>query len=216
MSTFAVLPVKRFGLAKQRLSAELEPTLRRQLAEAMVGDVLAALAACEAITQTLVVTNEPRVRELAAEHGARSASDPEERGQSPATEIGIGLALDEHFQRVLLVPGDCPALDPAELADLLARASPPPSVVIVPDRHGTGTNALLLNPPDAIAPTFGSGSFRRHRDRAFAAGAEAQVRKLPSLVLDVDTPRDLQALREALDSRPGHARKTRAVLSRLS
>lgn len=216
MSTLAILPVKRFELAKQRLSADLEPALRLRLAEAMVSDVLVALAACESITQTLVVTNEPRVRELAAEHEARAVPDPHETGQSPAVQIGIELALDERFRRVLLVPGDCPALDPAELEQLLASASPPPSMVIVPDRHGTGTNALLLDPPNAIYPTFGPGSFRRHRDRAFAVGAEAHVRQLPSLLLDVDTPRDLQALREALDARPGHASMTRAVLSGLA
>jgi len=216
MRTLAVLPVKRFELAKQRLSAGLDPALRLRLAEAMVSDVLLALSSCDAIGQTLVVTNEPRVLTLAAERGARAASDPTESGQSQAAQIGIDLALEEGFPRVLLVPGDCPALDPSELDDLLAAPSPPPSMVIVPDRHGTGTNALLLSPPDAIGPTFGPGSFRRHTGRAFAVGAEAQVRELPSLLLDVDTPRDLHALREALvDLRPGCAGHTRAVLAAL-
>ncbi|MGI8556904.1 MAG: 2-phospho-L-lactate guanylyltransferase [Solirubrobacteraceae bacterium] len=216
MSTLAVLPVKRFELAKQRLSADLEPAVRRRLAEAMVSDVLAALTVCGSIDATLVVTNEPRVLELAADCGARTARDPEESGQSAAAQVGIQLALAEDFKRVLLVPGDCPALDPAELDELLgADAGAAPNVVIVPDRHRTGTNALLLDPPDAIAPTFGPGSFRRHRDRAFAVGAEAQVRELASLLLDVDTPRDLEALREALDARAGHASRTRAVLSGL-
>ncbi len=220
MPTLAVLPVKRFELAKQRLSADLEPAVRRRLAEAMVSDVLAALNLCGSIDATLVVTNEPRVLELAAECGARTAPDPQESGQSAAAQVGIKLALAENFRRVLLVPGDCPALDPAELDELLgasagAGAGATANVVIVPDRHRTGTNALLLDPPDAIAPTFGPGSFRRHRDRAFAVNAEAQVRELPSLLLDVDTPRDLEALREALDARAGHAARTRAVLSEL-
>ena len=68
--------------------------------------------------------------------------------------------------RALLVPGDCPALDPGEVSALLAHTAP---VVIVPDRHGTGTNALLLAPPDAIAPSFGPGSFARHAALAGAA-----------------------------------------------
>ena len=38
----------------------------------------------------------------------------------------------------------------------LARMRPG-RVGVVPDRHGTGTNALLLAPADAIGPAFGAG-----------------------------------------------------------
>ncbi len=68
----------------------------------------------------------------------------------------------------------------------------------MPDRHGTGTNALLLSPPNAIAPAFGPGSFERHRRLALAAGLRVIVAGPPSLVLDVDTREDLAALREIL------------------
>jgi 2-phospho-L-lactate guanylyltransferase len=88
-------------------------------------------------------------------------------------------------------------------------------VVIVPDRHGTGTNALLLRPPDAIVPSFGDGSFARHVAGAEAASGPPRVAELPSLVLDVDTPGDLAALREALSARSAGAVRTRAVLERL-
>ena len=62
-----------------------------------------------------------------------------------AAELGIEAAAARGAERVLLVPGDCPALDPKELDALLDKRSPAPSVVVVPDRHGTGTNALLLD-----------------------------------------------------------------------
>jgi 2-phospho-L-lactate guanylyltransferase len=133
--------------------------------------------------------------------------DPDEAGQSAAAERGIEAALALGAERVLLVPGDCPALDPAEVGGLLA--DPQPGTVIVPDRHGTGTNALLLAPPTAIAPAFGPGSFARHRA---LAGEAARVAELPSLGLDVDTPGDLAALRAALAARPGGAARTRALL----
>jgi 2-phospho-L-lactate guanylyltransferase len=116
---------------------------------------------------------------------------------------------------VLLVPGDCPALDPQEVGTLLESRADPPQVVIVPDRHGSGTNALLLAPPDAVAPSFGAGSLARHAARARAASATVKVRDVPSLGLDVDTPDDLAALRAALDTRPSLARRTREVLERL-
>ena len=117
-------------------------------------------------------------------------------------------------ERALLVPGRLPGARPDELSRLLARR-PAPSVVIVPDRHGSGTNALLLTPPSAIAPSFGAGSFARHAACARAAGATVKVCDLPSLGLDVDTPDDLAALRSALDARPETAARTRAVLDRL-
>jgi 2-phospho-L-lactate guanylyltransferase len=211
--TLAILPVKRFQLAKQRLSAELTPEFRGDLAEAMVADVLSALAACEAIEATLVVTNEERVTDLARESGAEAVADPHESGQSAAVAVGVARAVADGYDRALLVPGDCPALDPAELDGLLGDARERTSVVIVPDRHGIGTNGLLLTPPNALAPTFGPGSCRRHRERAAAAGAACRVAQIPSLLLDVDTPRDLEALREALEIRGGHAARTRAVLA---
>jgi 2-phospho-L-lactate/phosphoenolpyruvate guanylyltransferase len=212
MRTLAVLPVKRFQLAKQRLSAELSPDFRQALAEAMITDVLSALAACRAIEATLVVTNEPTVAALAAVHGADVTGDPHESGQSAAAAVGLARAVAEGYDRALLVPGDCPAIDPDELTGLLGEGRPGPTVVIVPDRHGLGTNALVLSPPNAIAPTFGPGSCRRHEERAAAAGARCRVAQVPSLLLDIDTPRDLEVLREALEIRSGHAERTRHVL----
>jgi 2-phospho-L-lactate guanylyltransferase len=88
--------------------------------------------------------------------------------------------------------------------------------VIVPDRHGTGTNALLLAPPGALAPSFGEGSFARHVALARAAGAALEVAEIRSLGLDVDTPGDLAALRAALAQRPGGAPRTRAALERMA
>jgi 2-phospho-L-lactate/phosphoenolpyruvate guanylyltransferase len=212
MRTLAVLPVKRFALAKQRLTAELTTGFRQALAEAMVADVLSALAACEAIEATLVVTNEPAVATLAHAVGAVAIADPHESGQSAAAAVGLARAVAEGYERALLVPGDCPAIDPDELAGLLGDTRPGTTVVIVPDRHGLGTNALLLSPPNALAPTFGPGSCRRHQERAAAAGAVCRVAQVPSLLLDVDTPRDLEVLREALEIRSGQAERTRAVL----
>lgn len=212
MRTLAVLPVKRFGLAKQRLSAELSAGFRQSLSEAMITDVLSALAACAAVEAILVITGEPTVAALAQAHDAVVIADPHESGQSAAAAVGQARAVAEGYDRALLVPGDCPAIDPDELTGLLAEGRPGKTVVIVPDRHGLGTNALLLSPPDVVAPTFGPGSCRRHQGRAAAAGAVCRVVQVPSLLLDIDTPQDLEVLRESLQLRGGHAEQTRAVL----
>jgi 2-phospho-L-lactate guanylyltransferase len=216
MRTAVVLPVKRFTAAKQRLGEAVGGEDRRELAAAMVGDVLQALAAVDAVDEVLVVTAEEQAAEAATHAGAVVVHDPAEAGQSAAAEVGVRIVRERGAERALLVPGDCPALDPAEIDVLLARyAAPAPAVAIVPDRHGRGTNALLLTPPEALAPAFGPGSLARHAARASAAGALVKVAQAPSLELDVDTPGDLAALREALSRRPGAAPRTRRVLERL-
>jgi 2-phospho-L-lactate guanylyltransferase len=213
--TAAVLPIKSFSRAKQRLGDAVGSVDRRELAAAMAADVLGALAAVPQIGEVVVVTAEPLAARAAEAAGATVLDDPAETGQSAAAGRGIDAVVARGADRVLLVPGDCPVLDPGELGRLLGRPSDPPHVVIVPDRHGSGTNALLLTPPEAVPPSFGAGSFARHAARAHAAGATVKVCELPSLGLDVDTPDDLTALRAALAARPAAGSRTRAVLERL-
>ena len=198
MRTFAILPVKRFDAAKQRLQGALSASARRALARAMVHDVLDALDRVRGIRRIVVVTAEEPVRALAAARGDVVVDDPAQAGQSAAAVLGIAAAQRMRAERVLLVPGDCPALWPPEVDAMLRRHANGPGVVVVPDRHGAGTNGLLLAPPDAIAPAFGEGSRRRHLRAALDAGITPVVEPLVSLGLDVDTPDDLAALEAAL------------------
>jgi 2-phospho-L-lactate/phosphoenolpyruvate guanylyltransferase len=214
MRTCAVLPVKRFDDAKQRLDRTLNAGTRRALAEAMVSDVLHGLRRAQHVDKVIVVTGEHGAEALARAYDAESIPD-DDRGHSHAARSGVDWALERDYDRVLLVPGDCPALDPNEVDELIAGGMSGPDVVIVPDRHGEGTNALLLAPPDAIAPSFGPGSRARHEQAAQAAGARWRIAEPRSLVLDVDTAEDLAALRAALDARTGGAAHTRGLLARL-
>ena len=212
MSTIAILPVKSFGAAKQRLAAALGVDSRRALAQAMFSDVLAGLRRVDALDAIAVVTADPAAEAAARGGGVRVLRDTAQAGQSAAASIGIACALAEGFERVLLVPGDTPLLDPGELTALLASVR---TASIVPDRHGTGTNALVLSPPDAFAPSFGPGSLARHVAAAEAAGVSAAVAELPTLMLDVDTGADLSALMDALTERRGGAPATREALREL-
>jgi 2-phospho-L-lactate/phosphoenolpyruvate guanylyltransferase len=222
--TLAVLPVKSFGLAKQRLGDAVGAEERRVLARAMAGDVLEALGRVDGLGGVIVVSAEdlgleteegaPPVKGGRFARGVEVVHDPVEAGQSAAARRGIRAAVARGAQRVLLVPGDCPALDPAEVGALLAGEAA--GMVIVPDRHGSGTNALLIAPPAAVEPAFGPGSFARHAALARAAGVRVRVGRLPSLELDVDTPGDLAALRVALAARSGGAPRTRARLDRIA
>jgi 2-phospho-L-lactate guanylyltransferase len=216
MRTAAILPVKHFSQAKRRLGESIAGPLRDELARAMVGDVLVALGETGTIERTIVVTREDSVAAAARRLGALAIADTAEESQSAAVALGVARALAEGFERVLCIPGDCPALDPAELDLLLDTAygalDAASVVVIVPDRHGTGTNGLLLRPPDAIAPSFGPDSCERHRVLAEQAGAIQRIERPSSLLLDIDTGADLTVLRERLSNAPGRARGTRAVL----
>ena len=213
METVAIVPVKRFSLAKQRLSERLAPASRAALAEAMVADVFDALHASSRLAGVLVVTNEPRVAALADGLGATVIADHSEAGQSAAASTGVIEALRRGCARALLVPGDCPALAVEELDALLEPEPQERRVVVVPDRHGTGTNALLLSPPDVIEPGFGPGSFERHCERAATAHAACEVLRPPSLLLDIDTPADLATLLVQADGRAPH---TRAACERIA
>ena len=211
MNATAVLPVKRFEAAKQRLAAGVDDQRRRQLVEAMVADVLEAIGRARTIERTIVVTGDPIAQELAAEAGAEVVPDPADAGHIEAAQAGIVRAEAEGARCVVLLPGDCPLLDPREL-DRLLTGVPDHYVGIVPDRHGPGTNALVLSPPDAIVPSFGEGSCARHVAAARQAGIPFEVEKLATLGLDLDTPADIIALTRQLSARRGGARRTAKAL----
>jgi 2-phospho-L-lactate guanylyltransferase len=215
MRTAAVLPVKSFGQAKQRLDAAVGQPDRAELAAAMAGDVLDALRAVSGLSELIVVTAERQAAAAARAADAHVVEDPVESGQSDAAARGVRAAIARGAHRVLLVPGDCPALDPAEVGRLL-DGFPGTGLVIVPDRHGSGTNALLIAPPSAIEPSFGPGSFARHAALGAAARIGVRVAHAPSLELDVDTPGDLAALRTALAALPAAAPRTRALLQTIA
>ncbi len=214
MPTVAILPVKTFTEAKRRLRNGFSPGERRALAEAMFSDVLVALRRTAAIDSILVVSADHGAQQIAGGYGAEVFAD-EEHGHNVAARHGIADAVERGATRVLLVPGDCPAVDPAELEGLLARPATEPAALIVPDRHGTGTNALLLSPPGALTPSFGPGSCQRHEQNAREAGVHGEVVPVPSLALDVDTAEDLDALEHALREIHGGAAHTRGMLMQL-
>jgi 2-phospho-L-lactate/phosphoenolpyruvate guanylyltransferase len=214
VSAIAILPIKTFSAAKQRLRVDFSAEDRRALVEAMFYDVLVALRRVRRLDGIVIVSGDHKAQQIAGGYGATVVED-DERGHNAAATRGVDTALEAGAERVLLVPGDCPAVDPRELEGLLTHPAAERSVLVVPDRHGTGTNALLLKPPDVLAPTFGPDSRRRHLGHASAAGVAAEVVELPSLALDVDTPDDLAALQHRLDTTHGAAAHTRGMLNQL-
>ena len=193
--TLAIVPLKPLGEALGRLSGVLEPAARRDLQVAMLADVLEACGRARGVGEALVVTADPEAAGLARAWGARVVADHDPpRGMNPAVARGLTYAEAAGAGAALVVTADVPLAGPGDLEALLRDAPDPPSAVLAPSRDGTGTNALLVAPPTALAPRLGPGSLARHLALAARRGLRARVLERPGLALDIDTPDDLAAL----------------------
>ena len=210
MKTVAILPVKRLDTAYTRLAGLLQPEQRLRLAEATFLDALSTLRQCRRLDETLVVASDPAVARWSRWLGNRLVEQSEDSGHSSAASAGVEAALGLGADRVAILPTDCPMMDAAEIDDRLGIT--PRAALIVPDRHGSGTNALVLSPPDAFEPAFGPDSCARHISRARAAGISFAYEELESLALDLDTPEDMYLLRDALLLSPERALRSAQVL----
>jgi 2-phospho-L-lactate guanylyltransferase len=197
---WAVVPIKSFSMAKQRLASVLPSVARRHLAEAMAEDVLAALAASKELDGILVVTADADVARLAARFGARVSARNAEAGHTAAVTGAAHDLAAEGCTTMLTVPGDIPLLAPEDVAALVAAHAPAPAFTIAPSHDEHGSNAILCSPPAAVKLRFGDDSFRPHLAAAEACGITPRVVHLPRVARDVDQPEDLEAL---LRMRPG-------------
>jgi 2-phospho-L-lactate guanylyltransferase len=191
--TLLAVPVKDLANAKQRLVPVLTPARRRDLARAMLVDVLAA-ALGAGPDPVLVVTPDAEVADAARGAGALVLAEAVKRGHTEAVATAQAHAAREGFERFITVPGDVPLVTPDELRALWAASPAGPRAVFVPSRSGFGTNAACLLPPGLLPLKFGEPSFANHLEAARARGLEPVVLHLPGLALDVDGPEDLVAL----------------------
>ena len=204
----AAVPVKDAVNAKQRLMRVLDGPERRELARAMLVDVLRALAAAH-LDRVWVVTREPEVAAIASGLGAEPLGEPENLGHTAAVAIAQAEAVRARARAFLTIPGDVPCVTPAEIRTLVAAVGAPPSAVFTPSRSGLGTNGALLAPPAAMRLRFGEPSFDNHLAAARGLRLEPRVVRLRGLGLDVDAPDDLLALLTE-----GAGTESRALLTR--
>src|SRR5215213_1601101 len=182
------IPVRSFEGAKSRLGAVLDAEERQELVTTLLRRTIAAALGARGVSEVLVVSPDAAVLGVAEAAGARSVQQ-RSRGLNPALHEARDATS---APRLLIIPADIPAVDARGLERVLAAgdAAGRPSVVLVPDRHGRGTNALLLDPPDVIDPAFGGDSRAGHAWLASSADAAfTEVRDV--LGLDIDTPEDL-------------------------
>ena len=188
VATAVVIPVSTFEGAKSRLGAVLDAEERRDLVERLLRRTVSAALATPGVVDVVVVSPDPEVLAIAVAAGARPLAQ-RSRGLNPALqEARAAIAAD----RLLILPADLPTVAAGDLGQVLAAGDRAgnPSVVLAPDRHGRGTNALLLTPPEVIDPAFGGDSRAAHA--WLASSADAAYAEIPGILgLDLDTADDL-------------------------
>ncbi len=194
MTIWAIVPVKPLRHGKSRLSGTLSDDERAQLNQALLEHTLKTLTDLKEVEEVLVVSRDPHALTVARNLGARTVRENGQPQLNTALKRATIVAQIYATRGVLVLPADLPLLTPDDILVLTERAKDPPVVVIAPDRHEKGTNALLISPANLIEYDFGEGSFHRHCERAQKAGARLEIVNLPSLSLDLDLPEDLALL----------------------
>ena len=188
---WAVVPVKEFEGAKQRLSTCLSPEERRVLATTMLEDVLDAVSAVRELAGVVVVTVDPAATSLAARYSARVFTEGARDGHTGAVTAAARLLAREGRAGMMTMPGDIPRLSPAEIAAILAAHRAAPAFTIVPAHDDLGSNTIICSAPDAVPLRFGEDSFFPHLDAARARGIDPLVVRQPGIGMDIDNPVDL-------------------------
>jgi 2-phospho-L-lactate/phosphoenolpyruvate guanylyltransferase len=194
---WAIIPIKDLSGAKQRLSGLLSAEERRALGLAMLEDVLSALSRAKGLSGILLVSSDAQACDMAARYGARILADTASPGLNPAVSAAARLLASEGVAAALVLHGDIPLAAPGEIEALLEALDPAPAIAIAPDSAHSGTNAMLLCPPDLIPFRYGVNSFQAHLQEAAKCGITARVLDLPGLAFDVDTQNDLISLAAA-------------------
>jgi 2-phospho-L-lactate guanylyltransferase len=213
---WAVVPAKDLAQAKQRLAGILTPEERQGLAQAMLEDVLAALAGVSAIAGTIVVTREAAFAATAQSLGARVIADLRHEGPSAAITLAAKQLAEEGATGMLAIPADVPLATSADITAIVLDVPSRPAVTLVPALSDMGTNAIALTPCDAVPIRFGTQSFFRHLEGALERGITPRILRLPRLGLDIDRPEDLAAFLAHRSETRSHAfLAQRGVIERL-
>lgn len=188
-----LIPVKNLSSAKQRLAAVLDQSARTELAQAMLHDVAAAIAAWPERPACALVTGDSFALDLAHQYDFEIIPDPANPGETGAIEMATQICVSRGVESTLVIPADIPLMQASELEQIFARA-PREGSVLAPAADGRGTNAAFRRPANLFPLRFGNDSFKPHLAAAQAIGKPCVVLQLPGIAVDVDNPEDLQQL----------------------
>ncbi|MGB8984853.1 MAG: 2-phospho-L-lactate guanylyltransferase, partial [Anaerolineales bacterium] len=166
MTLWAIVPVKPLRRGKSRLAGTLSEDERTDLNRSLLQNTLKTLSELKEVEEVLVISRDPQALTIARNYGARTVREDGQPELNTALKRATVVAQVYATGAVLILPADLPLITGEDVRTLIARAGEPPTVVIAPDRHGTGTNALLISPSGLIEYDFGENSFQRHCQRA--------------------------------------------------
>jgi len=199
-----LIPVKNLATAKQRLASILSQPVRTELAQAMLLDVLEAVAKWSNRPAVSVVTSDSFAVEAAQHFEFDLIADNENRSETDAIEMATMICQARGVGYTLVIPADIPLVQAWELEKIVTSA-PERGSVLVPAGDGRGTNAAFRRPAGLFSLRFGNDSFKPHLAAARATGLQCTILSLPGIALDIDNPADLRQLAEA----PGDTRAQR-------
>ena len=200
MTIWAIVPVKPLRRGKSRLAGTLTEDERTELNRQLLAHTLETLKNTPEIEQTLVISRDPQALAVARDFDARTVLEDGSPHLNTALERATVVAKVYATSGVLVLPADLPLISQEDIQKLVSIANKHERVVVItPDRHKQGTNALLISPAGIIEYDFGPNSFSRHCERAIKAGARLEICTLPSIELDLDLPEDLELVAEKIN-----------------
>jgi len=191
---YAIVPVKRLGVSKRRLSKFLSPQERKFLTIAMLEDVVRALKA-STVHEIVVVSSDPNVGMIADKFGI-SFFSPSHNGLNRAVEEATSWCIQKQADSVLVVPADIPLLSFEDVNKIVELGNFDGSIVVLSPSNNGGTNALFQKPPNLLFANFGNKSFAKHFKQAQNKGISVKFHYSTSIALDVDCEGDLIKLFE--------------------
>ncbi len=193
---YILIPVKDLRHAKQRLAKLMTQAERTRLAWVMLESTFAAAARTAKVDRIAVVTLYQPAIDLADKYGMEVIVEKEQISESASVDYGSIEAIRRGAESALRLPIDLPLIATEDIEAILDQEMPGNSVVIVPSRDATGTNAILRRPPDLFPSHFGPGSLARHLKEAERVNAGSKIMDLPRIALDIDDPADISLLLE--------------------
>jgi 2-phospho-L-lactate/phosphoenolpyruvate guanylyltransferase len=202
VNMWAIVPVKPFNRSKSRLASVLSPSQREALSRQMMEQTLKTLKLVEEISGILVVSRDQHALALARQqYGVQmvqESGNPElNEALTRATQMVVATL---NARSVLIMASDIPMLTVDDLRNMIAL-SDAIGVVLAPDRHSDGTNAMIVRPPSLIPYRYGEGSLQKHIEETRKHGLEPKLFESPTMSLDIDVPADLDLYRQMLIER---------------
>ena len=189
---FIIVPFKNFKLAKSRMRKDLSDKKTEEVVEKMLQHVLGEVSKCKISDGNFLITNDQKAISIAKMVGIKAIIEKEQISESVSVDYASKLLMNNGGESVLRIPGDLPLISHRDLDNIFNESIDSGCNIIVPSKSGSGTNALLRNPPNIIKSFFGEDSFKKHVNEFKKKKAQYKVIKNHNIGLDIDCIQDLK------------------------